>query len=194
MRRSMDVKPQAAFSTSRVAPRVPVPTASKHRVAGPFSVLPLPAASNALKRNNNISTRASVAAADAPTQQQPGDASAQPTDLMPAQLTWPSRSHGCGAVTSAEIGANVIICGWVDRNRNMGGVQFFDVRDHTGLLQVRPPPGLVAAVQLAACRSRHHLDCTWNVGCALGSKVARRLCGMNQGTGTMDREPSSGPH
>lgn len=56
---------------------------------------------------------------------------------MSSQLTWPSRSHGCGAVTTADIGSKVTICGWVDRNRDMGGVQFFDVRDHSGLLQVR---------------------------------------------------------
>lgn len=57
---------------------------------------------------------------------------------MSSQLTWPSRSHGCGAVTEADVGASVTVCGWVDRNRDMGGVQFFDVRDHTGLLQVGP--------------------------------------------------------
>jgi aspartyl-tRNA synthetase len=35
-----------------------------------------------------------------------------------------------------SIGQTVSICGWVDRNRNLGGLLFLDIRDHTGILQV----------------------------------------------------------
>jgi aspartyl-tRNA synthetase len=77
---------------------------------------------------------AATAVADAPSASasQPGD----PASLLPVQLTWPARSHGCGAPRAADAGSRITICGWVDRNRDMGGVQFVDVRDHTGLLQV----------------------------------------------------------
>lgn len=51
-------------------------------------------------------------------------------------MSWPSRSHGAGDVTEADVGQEVTVCGWVDRNRNLGGLGFMDVRDHTGLLQV----------------------------------------------------------
>lgn len=53
-----------------------------------------------------------------------------------APMTWPSRSHSCGQVTVADVGSTVTLCGWVDRNRDMGALQFFDMRDHTGLVQV----------------------------------------------------------
>jgi aspartyl-tRNA synthetase len=51
-------------------------------------------------------------------------------------MSWPARSHGAGTVTEADVGQEITVCGWVDRNRNLGGLGFMDVRDHTGLLQV----------------------------------------------------------
>ncbi|KXZ54353.1 hypothetical protein GPECTOR_5g434 [Gonium pectorale] len=98
--------------------------------------------------------------------------------LMPLQLTWPSRSHGCGAVVLGDIGQRVTICGWVDRNRDMGGVQFFDVRDHTGLLQVQrtysmpvicEPQSVPAEVSRAASRLRNEY-----VVCVTGILRARK--------------------
>ena len=55
--------------------------------------------------------------------------------LMDAQMSWPSRSHSCGLLREGEAGVPVTVCGWVDRNRDMGGLVFLDVRDHTSLLQ-----------------------------------------------------------
>ena len=55
--------------------------------------------------------------------------------LEPA-LTWPARSHGCGEVAESDVGAGVTVCGWVDRYRNLGGILFLDIRDHTGIVQV----------------------------------------------------------
>jgi aspartyl-tRNA synthetase len=46
------------------------------------------------------------------------------------------RSHGCGDVTSAEVGDEVIVAGWVQRRRDHGGVIFIDLRDGQGLIQV----------------------------------------------------------
>lgn len=53
-------------------------------------------------------------------------------------MCWPGRSHGAGDVTEADVeaGRDITVCGWVDRNRNLGGLGFMDLRDHTGLLQV----------------------------------------------------------
>eukprot|EP00879_Flechtneria_rotunda_P005085 GHRR01005363.1.p1 GENE.GHRR01005363.1~~GHRR01005363.1.p1 ORF type:complete len:690 (+),score=231.65 GHRR01005363.1:2113-4182(+) len=51
-------------------------------------------------------------------------------------MTWPSRTHGAGTLTADNAAKDVTVCGWVDRNRNLGGLGFMDVRDHTGLLQV----------------------------------------------------------
>lgn len=52
-------------------------------------------------------------------------------------MTWPRRSHGCGTVTADDSGSHLTICGWVDRYRNLGGIVFLDIRDHTGVIQVR---------------------------------------------------------
>lgn len=51
-------------------------------------------------------------------------------------MSWPARSHCVAELVDAQEGSEAVICGWVDRNRNLGGLGFLDVRDHTGLLQV----------------------------------------------------------
>lgn len=34
------------------------------------------------------------------------------------------------------MGEKITVCGWVDKYRNLGGLLFLDIRDHTGILQV----------------------------------------------------------
>ncbi len=46
------------------------------------------------------------------------------------------RTHTCGALTGADIGAEVALCGWVNARRDQGGVLFVDLRDRYGLTQV----------------------------------------------------------
>ncbi len=46
------------------------------------------------------------------------------------------RSHMCGAVTEAIIGQEVCLMGWVQRERNKGGLVFVDLRDREGIVQV----------------------------------------------------------
>ncbi len=46
------------------------------------------------------------------------------------------RTHLCGAVSTAEIGERVSLCGWVARRREHGEhLAFVDLRDHSGLVQ-----------------------------------------------------------
>ncbi len=59
------------------------------------------------------------------------------------------RTHYCGVITEAEIDQEVLICGWVHRRRDHGGVIFLDVRDREGLLQVVFQPELAEVFQLA---------------------------------------------
>jgi aspartyl-tRNA synthetase len=47
-----------------------------------------------------------------------------------------ARTHTCGQLSSAEVGANVVLLGWVHRVRDLGGVMFFDIRDRHGITQV----------------------------------------------------------
>lgn len=72
-----------------------------------------------------------------------------------AALTWPARSHGCGSLTAADLGGSpVTVCGWVDRYRNLGGLLFLDVRDHTGIIQVVVDPQQQPEVAAKAERLR----------------------------------------
>jgi aspartyl-tRNA synthetase len=46
------------------------------------------------------------------------------------------RTHYCGELNSGHCGQEVILCGWVHRRRDHGGVIFIDLRDRDGLVQV----------------------------------------------------------
>lgn len=46
------------------------------------------------------------------------------------------RSHRCTEVTTANIGQEVTVMGWVQKSRNKGGIIFVDLRDRSGLLQI----------------------------------------------------------
>ncbi|MHB1094232.1 aspartate--tRNA ligase [Thiobacillus sp.] len=59
------------------------------------------------------------------------------------------RTHYCGAVTAADIGNTVTLCGWAHRRRDHGGVIFIDLRDREGMMQVVIDPDTPAAFKLA---------------------------------------------
>src|SRR5271166_5630014 len=50
------------------------------------------------------------------------------------------RTHTCGALREADIGAEVRLSGWCHRVRDHGGVLFIDLRDHYGITQVVADP------------------------------------------------------
>jgi aspartyl-tRNA synthetase len=46
------------------------------------------------------------------------------------------RTKYCGHVSEEDIGKELVLCGWVHRVRNHGGVVFIDLRDREGIVQV----------------------------------------------------------
>ena len=46
------------------------------------------------------------------------------------------RTHRCAELSKANVGEKVTIMGWVQKNRNKGGLVFTDVRDRSGIIQV----------------------------------------------------------
>ena len=53
------------------------------------------------------------------------------------------------AETSAEVGKNITVAGWVHSRRDHGGLIFIDLRDHTGLVQLVINPEQAEAFRLA---------------------------------------------
>ncbi|MBO4991020.1 MAG: aspartate--tRNA ligase [Firmicutes bacterium] len=46
------------------------------------------------------------------------------------------RTHMCGVLTKEHIGQNVVLNGWIQKRRNLGGLIFCDLRDKSGIVQI----------------------------------------------------------
>ncbi len=79
------------------------------------------------------------------------------------------RTHNCGELSLADNGKEVRLNGWVNANRNLGGVLFVDLRDRYGVTQVvLHPEKLDKKMMAEAERSRSEF-----VVAAIGTVVER---------------------
>lgn len=93
------------------------------------------------------------------------------------------RTHRCTEISKENIGQTVTVMGWVQKNRNKGGLIFVDLRDRSGLLQIIFEEGKTPA------------DCFEKAGklrsefvIAVVGKVAARSGAVNQNLATGEIE------
>ena len=97
------------------------------------------------------------------------------------------RTHRCGELSAVNVGETVTIMGWVQKNRNKGGLVFTDVRDRSGIIQVVCEEGTTepALIEKAASLRSEYVV-------AIVGKVARRSGAVNDkiATGEIEVIPS----
>ena len=69
------------------------------------------------------------------------------------------RSQYCGEVNERLVGKTVILCGWVHRARNLGGMIFLDLRDREGIVQVVVHPEQKEIFNLAQTIRNEYVLC-----------------------------------
>ena len=97
------------------------------------------------------------------------------------------RTHRCGELSAVNVGETVTIMGWVQKNRNKGGLVFTDVRDRSGIILVVCEEGTTepALIEKAASLRSEYVV-------AIVGKVARRSGAVNDkiATGEIEVIPS----
>jgi aspartyl-tRNA synthetase len=73
------------------------------------------------------------------------------------------RTHTCGQLRKADVGAQVRLSGWVNRRRDHGGLIFIDLRDHYGITQCVIEPDAAAFAMVDTARSEWVLTLTGKV-------------------------------
>ena len=75
------------------------------------------------------------------------------------------RTNYCGDLRLGDTGKTVSLCGWVQRQRDLGGLIFVDLRDRTGLIQLSFDDGTDQAVfeKASSLRSEYVIAATGTV-------------------------------
>jgi len=65
------------------------------------------------------------------------------------------RTHYCGELSEANVGERVVLEGWVNRRRDLGGLIFLDLRDREGLVQAVVDPASPAFAEAERVRGEY---------------------------------------
>jgi len=87
------------------------------------------------------------------------------------------RTHTCGELTKKHVNQEVILCGWVHRRRDHGGIIFIDLRDRYGLTQLTfdPDKNKIAWQVADALRSEWVIQATGTVVARPKEMVNKKL-------------------
>ncbi len=65
------------------------------------------------------------------------------------------KTHSCGELRTTHVGQEVTLAGWVNRQRDHGGLVFIDLRDRSGIVQVVANPDTASEAHAAAQQARN---------------------------------------
>ena len=86
------------------------------------------------------------------------------------------RTHFCGELNRKNLKQEVILCGWVNRRRDHGGVIFLDIRDKKGLAQIVINPETSDTFKVAeSVRNEFVLKITGNVIARASEMINKKI-------------------
>jgi len=111
---------------------------ARARLTGAVNVVPASAPARVVSATATATApRASAAPARRSARRSARAVSARASSTSaPGALEWPSRDRLAGTLGDGDVGGEATLCGWIDKSRDMGGISFADVRDHSGIAQI----------------------------------------------------------
>ena len=97
------------------------------------------------------------------------------------------RTHTCGDLRLSDDGQRVVLFGWVNFRRDLGGRIFIDLRDHEGMTQVVFGPDVAATAHEAAKDLRSE-DCIGIAGTVVDRTKNEGSANANLATGAIEVE------
>lgn len=85
------------------------------------------------------------------------------------------RSHYCGELNETMVDQEVVLCGWVHRRRDHGGVIFLDMRDREGIAQVVFDPDVACFSEAEKVRGEFVLQIKGKVRHRPGGTVNKEM-------------------